>query len=157
MDDGCHYDDHNDLEQHWWCAIDLLELMGTHGIILNPSEFQFCKKDITFAGFQLTASNVSPLPKYLDFPTPKSITDIRAWFGLVNQVSHYAQLRDLVEPFRQFLSPKIKFFWDDELDQIFNASKQAIIDMIKEGCAFSTLNARPVCTATGLKLVLGST
>ena len=137
VDDGCHYDNHDDLELHWWRTIDLLELMGTHGIILNPSKFQFCKKDIDFAGFRLTTSNVSPLPKYLDsirdFPTPNSITDIRAWFGLVNQVSHYAQLRDLVEPFRQFLSPKIKFFWDDELDRIFNASKEAIIDMIKEG------------------------
>ena len=42
-------------------------------------------------------------------------------------------MKDFAESFRQFLSPKIKFFWNEELDQIFNASKNAIIDMIKEG------------------------
>ena len=136
-DDGCHYDDHNDLELHWWRTIDLLELMGTHGVTLNPKKLQFCKKEIDFAGFRLTESTVSPLPKYLDsirhFPTPKSITDIRAWFGLVNQVSHYAQLRRLVEPFRKFLSPKEKFYWNNELNDIFEASKEAIIKMIQDG------------------------
>ena len=137
VDDGCHYDDDEQLEQHWWRTIDLLELMGTHGVTLNPNKFQFCKKDIDFAGFRLTGTTISPLPKYLDsirnFPTPKSITDIRAWFGLVNQVAHYAQLRNLVEPFRQFLSPKVTFFWNADLDKVFNASKEAIIQMIKEG------------------------
>ena len=63
-----------------------------------------------FAGFRIKADSVEPLPKYLDaireFPTPASLTDIRSWFGLVNQVSHYAQLRDMMEPFRKFLSPK---------------------------------------------------
>ena len=127
VDHGCHYDDHNDLELHWWRTIDLMELMGTHGVTLNPKKFQFCKKDIDFAGFRLTDLTVSPLPRYLDsihhFPAPKSITDIRAWCGLVNQVSHYAQLRNLVEPFRKFLSPKVKFYWDTQLDETFNVSK----------------------------------
>ena len=54
--------------------------------------FQFAQKNIDFAGFQITDNDVQPLPKYLEsirsFPKPKSIADIRAWFGLVNQVSH---------------------------------------------------------------------
>ena len=146
VDDGCHYDADDDLELHWWRTIDLLELMGRHGVTLNPNKFQFCKKDIDFAGFRLTGTTISPLPKYLDsirnFPTPKSITDIRAWFGLVNQVSHYAQLRDLVETFRQFLSPKVNFFWNEELENIFNASKEAIIQMIKEGVQIYDVNRK---------------
>ena len=61
------------------------------------------------------------------------MTDIRSWFGLVNQVSHYAQLRDMVEPFRKFLSPREKFYWDDELNSIFEASKSLILEAINEG------------------------
>ena len=80
---------------------------------------------------------MEPLPKYLnairDFPAPKNITDVRSWFGLVNQVASYAQLRDLVAPFEQFLSPKRKFEWSDELDRAFAASKLAIIDAIRHG------------------------
>ncbi len=56
---------------------------------------------------------MKPLPKYLnaiqDFPMPASTTDIRSWFGLINQVANYAQLRDIVAPFKPFLSPKVHF------------------------------------------------
>ena len=144
VDDNCHYDDDQDLELHWWRTIDFLELMGKSGITLNPEKLQFCKKDVDFAGFRLSSTTISPLPKYLDsirnFPTPKSITDVRAWFGLVNQVSHYAQLRDLIEPFRKFLSPSVKFFWDGDLDRIFNDSKNAIVEMIKSGVEIYDIN-----------------
>ena len=137
MDDNCHYDFDDDLELHWWQTIDFLELMGSHGVTLNPTKFQFCMKEIDFAGFHLSSNTIAPLPKYLDsirtFPTPKSIVDIQAWYGLVNQVSHYAQLRNLVEPFRKFLSPSTKFYWDGELDRAFQESKHAIIDAIREG------------------------
>lgn len=63
-----------------------------------------------FAGLRVSDSTIEPLPKYLDairdFPTPTSTTDIRSWFGLVNQVANYAQLRDIMEPFKPFLSPR---------------------------------------------------
>jgi len=135
IDDIIHYDD--ELENHWWRTIELLELLGKNGVILNSDKFQFCQKEIDFAGFRLSETGIAPLPKYLasirNFPTPTSITDIRSWFGLVNQVSHYAQLRDLVEPFRKFLSPKVKFYWDDELDSIFRKSKSLILEAIKNG------------------------
>ena len=80
---------------------------------------------------------MEPLPKYLDairgFPTPVNTRDIQSWFGLVNQVSHYAQLREMMDPFRKFLSPKEKFVWDDQLDALFEQSKAKIIEAIKEG------------------------
>ena len=108
VDDNLHYDEHDNLEDHWWRTIDYLILCGKNGIILNLDKFQFCQKEVNFAGFHLTERGIAPLPKYLDsirnFPTPSSITDVRSWFGLVNQVSHYAQLRELVEPLRFFLS-----------------------------------------------------
>ena len=64
--------------------------------MLNPAKFQFAERSVDFAGFRVSDSTKEPLPKYLDaikdFPSPTSITDIRSWFGLVNQVSNYAQL-----------------------------------------------------------------
>ena len=137
VDDTCLYDDLEDLEQHWWRVIDYLVLCGKNGIILNPEKLQFAQKSVDFAGFRISESSIEPLPKYIDavrdFPTPKSITDIRSWFGLVNQLSNYAQLRDLMQPFRQFLSPKIPFEWTDDLQDRFEESKRAIIDAIKYG------------------------
>ena len=91
-------------------------LVGASGIVLNPDKFQFAQREVDFAGFRISERNIEPLPKYLEaiksFPTPKSTTDIRSWFGVVNQVSNYSQLRDLTAAFGPFLSPKYKFFWD---------------------------------------------
>ena len=81
--------------------------------MLNPDKFQFAEKSVDFAGFRVSDSTIEPLPKYLDaikdFPSPTSTTDIRSWFGLVNQVSNYAQVRDSMAPFKPFLSPHCKF------------------------------------------------
>ncbi|KAG1655444.1 hypothetical protein GQR58_024538 [Nymphon striatum] len=59
-------------------------------------------------------------------PSPTCTTDIRSWFGLVNQVANYAELRDAMAQFRPFLSPKYKFFWSPILDQAFLESKEVI-------------------------------
>ena len=117
--------------------MEYFELVGSNGIILHPGKLQFCQREVEFAGFHITDSTVKPLDKYLraiaEFPTPSSITDIRAWFGLVHQVSHYNQLTKMLEPFKPFLSPKVKFEWNDELDKALEDSKKAIVDAIKEG------------------------
>ena len=64
---------------------------------------------------------------------PTRITDVRSWFGLVNQVAHYGQLRKLVEPLRPLLSSKTKFFWDEKMQQSFDESKEKIVEAIREG------------------------
>ena len=96
VDDTCLYDDSKELEQHWWRVIDYLVLCGKNGIILNPEKFQFSRECVDFAGFRVSNTSIEPLPKYIDaikdFPTPKSITNIRSWFGLVNQLANYSLL-----------------------------------------------------------------
>ena len=135
IDDTVFYD--NNLEEHWWRTIDFLSLVGRAGIVLNQDKFQFAQQTVDFAGFRVSASSVEPLPKFLDaireFPTPANITDIRSWFGLINQVANYAQLRDHLAPFKPFLSPKRKFEWSSELEEAFVASKHAIINAIRHG------------------------
>ena len=144
VDDTIHYD--TDLQQHWWRTIDLLARVGQAGIVLNPDKFQFGKKSVDFAGFRVSADTIEPLPKYLDaireFPPPTSTTDIRSWFGLVNQVSNYAQLRDIMAPFKPFLSPRCKFSWSPELEESFQASKKAIVEAIREGVEIFDMQKR---------------
>jgi hypothetical protein len=135
VDDTIHYD--TSLEAHWWRTIDFLIRVGQSGIVLNPDKFRFARREVDFAGFRISDEAIEPLPKYLDairgFPTPKSITDIRSWFGLVNQLSNYAQLRDAMTPFKPYLSPKVRFEWTPALDEAFNTSKGAIVDAIRHG------------------------
>ena len=115
------WDVDQELEAHWWRVFDYLALVGKHGIVLNGDKFQFFEKVVDFAGFRISEQKVEPLPKYLEsistFPTPKNISDVRSWFGLVNQVAHYAQLRDMVAPLKPLLSSKSQFYWTNDLDE----------------------------------------
>ena len=144
VDDTIHYD--LDLEQHLWRTIDLLTRVGRAGIVLNPDKFQFAERDVDFAGFRISDRTIEPLPKYLnairEFPSPTSTTDIRSWFGLVNQVANYAQLRDTMAPFKPFLSPRCKFSWSPELESAFQASKDAIVDAIRHGVEIFDIQRR---------------
>lgn len=137
IDDSLLHDKNTEVEVHWWRVIEFLEVCGNSGVVCNREKFQFSQPKVEFAGFRITQDTVEPLPKYLDaireYPTPKNISDVRSWFGLVNQVSHYGQLREMMEPFRKFLSPKCKFEWTDELDNLFNESKKKIVAAIEEG------------------------
>ena len=146
VDDTVYYD--NNLEEHWWRTIDFLSRVGASGIVLNPEKFQFCQRVVNFAGFRVSEENIEPLPRYIDairsFPTPTNITDVKSWFGLVNQLSNYAQLRDVMAPFRSLLSPRTKFVWSKKLEDAFSRSKQSIVDLIKHGVKIFDLE-KPTC------------
>ena len=90
-----------------------------------------------FAGFLLTEEGIKPAAKYTasirDFPTPKNISDVCSWHGLVNQVAYCFNKTNVMAPFRHLLSSNNVFEWTEELDKVFSVSKEKIIQMIQEG------------------------
>lgn len=116
----------DNLDQSFFQAVDWLDLCGHNGIILNPDKFVFGADTVEFAGFEIIPSNVRPCRKYLDairnFPTPANITDVRSWFGLINQVSYAFAATEHMLPFRQLLQPGTPFQWTDELHTLFEES-----------------------------------
>ena len=128
-----------------------LELCGRNGIILNPTKFTFAADEVEFAGFNITKNNVKPCNKYIqainEFPSPKNLTDIRSWFGLVNQASYAFSKTKTMEPFRELLKSGSKFEWTNELNNAFQASKTTIIKEIEEGVRIFD-KSRTTCLAT---------
>ena len=92
---------------------------------------------VEFAGFEITNDTVRTCRKYLDairdFPTPANITDVRSWFGLINQVSYAFAANERILPFCQLLKPGAPFVWHNDLNNLFEESKSMIIDEIEEG------------------------
>ena len=82
-----------------------------------------------------------------DFPTPKNITDVRSWFGLVNQVSYAFSMKETMLPFRELLKAKIPFVWSDELQEAFENSKLHIVKEIENGVKIFD-KSKPTCLAT---------
>ena len=139
-------------KENFWRAVQWLDICGRNGIILNPPpKFTFAADTVEFAGFELSLTDVRPCRKFLqailDFPTPVNITDIRSWFGLVNQVSYAFSMTKRMEPFRQFLKPNIQFCWDTELESLFFESKQVIVSEINKGVRMFD-KSKPTCLAT---------
>ena len=91
------------IEQSFFQTVEWLDICGRHGITLNPQKFVFAQDEVEFAGFDITLDSVKPSSKHFqaiwDFPTPKNITDVRSWFGLVNQVSYAFSMADKMLPF----------------------------------------------------------
>ena len=128
-----------------------LDVCGHNGITLNPSKFAFARNTVEFAGFEITPTTVRPCPRFLqaiqDFPTPGTITDIRSWFGLVNQVSYAFASAERMLPFRQLLKPGTRFTWTDHLNRLFEETKSVIISEIHKGVTIFD-KTKPTCLAT---------
>ena len=132
-------------------AVNWLDTCGKHGITLNPEKFRFAQDEVEFAGFEITNDTVRPCKRYIraieDFPTPQSITDVRSWFGLVNQVSYAFSMAETMLPFRELLKPSNTFHWDETLQQAFDRSKLTIINEIHNGVKIYD-KTKPTCLAT---------
>ena len=103
----------SNIEQAFHDAADWLRLCGANGITLNPDKFVFAQDTVQFAGFEIGPTTVKPARKFTraiaEFPTPTSTTDVRSWFGLVNQVAYSFSRADVMTPFRDLLKPSTTF------------------------------------------------
>ena len=141
IDDSLLWDD--TIEEAFWHTFKYLKKCADGGIIFNKDKFQFAQKVAEFAGYR-------PLKKLLDavkrFPTPKNITDVRSWFGLINQLAYAFAQAGVMAPFRELLQKKA-FYWDSTLDEIFAASKDEIVKLVQDGVK-SFESSQPTCLAT---------
>ena len=128
----------SDTASSFFQACRWLDTCGKNGITQNTSIFVFRKDTVEFLGFKITPDdNLQPSPTMLraisEFPTPKNLTDVRSWFGLVNQVAYAFSMTDKMLPFRELLKPITTFYWDDNLQRLFKESKTKILVGIEHG------------------------
>ena len=139
------------IKESFFQAAKWLDICGHNGITLNPDKFKFSEPVVEFAGFTITSTSVRPCDKYFqairEFPTPRNITDMWSWFGLINQVSYAFSMADRMRPFRKLLKPDQTFTWGNEMDTLFKESKGIIIGEIEKGVKIFD-KSKPTCLAT---------
>ena len=95
------------LEQSFFRIYSMLSHCNQNGRVFSPEEF---------AGFEITSKGIKPTAKYIEsirnFPTPSNISEVRAWFGLINQVAYSFVKTPHMTPFRHLLSNTQPFKWD---------------------------------------------
>ena len=123
------------IEESFHQAVQWLDRCNRNSITLNPEKFSFAQDEVEFAGFTITLDSVKPCKRFLraieDFPMSKNITDIRSWFGLLNQVSYAFSMAKRLQPLRPLPKPDQKFVWTDHLNCLFEESKDVIIGEIE--------------------------
>ena len=149
IDDSLLWDD--DISKSFWHTISYIQLCSENSIVFNPKKFRFAEDTLEFAGFDVTDTGFRPPEKLLEniknFPAPTTITGVRSWFGLVNQISYTFAQAPIMSSFRELLSKRGPFYWNDSLETVFQESKQQIIKSIEKGVSTFEVN-RPTWLAT---------
>ena len=139
------------VEDAFWATCRYIDLCSRNGGVFNPTKFEFAQDSVDFAGFVVGVGRVKPtrgmLAAIAEFPVPTKLTNVRAWFGLVNQTSYAYALSKVMDPFRDLLKKGRKFFWDDGLEAAFKKSRSDIVDMVREGVYMFEME-RATCLAT---------
>ena len=163
IDDVLLYD--QTIEEAFFHVFDYLHLCGQNGITLNPEKFKFCRREVDFAGFNITWDGYRPtenmLSALINFPMPDkpTITDIRSWFGLVHQFAPFLATAPLMEPFRDLLKSKGSHnkivYWDSNLQELFLKTKNEICNIATQGLTFYDTNRTTIVITDWSKKGIG--
>ena len=125
------------IEGAFFHTFDFLLHCAKNRIVLNREKFQFCQDMVQFGGLQIMPSGITSsksMPKaILSFPIPRTLTDARSWFGLVNQVAWVYSLGPVMLPFCDLIKRDSHFVWDKSLEDAFEHSKKVKVDLVKKG------------------------
>ena len=61
-----------------------------------------------------------------EFPRPTNNTDLRSYYSLVNQVSHFHAVSPNLELFQELIKKSVTWYWDDALEKFFEESREHI-------------------------------
>ena len=148
VDDTLLYD--ANIEQAFYHTFDYLKLCADNGVTLNPDKFRFGRKEVEFCGYLVgwegyrVCDDMISAIKNFPMPAEPTITDIRAWFGVVNQLAPFVAKAEIMTPFRELLKSKNlrgkKVYWDSEFQRAFEESKTELCTLATKGLSNYELN-----------------
>ena len=101
-----------------------LDQCRQHGVTLKQTISQIAVTEVDFGEYRLSRTGIQSSPDLLksirDFSHPRNLTDLRSWFGLVNQLGNFSKnLTKIMEPFRPLLKKDSVFQWLPEHEDAF--------------------------------------
>ena len=111
----------------------VLDRLRQVGLKVKPSKCDLFRTEIKFLGHMVSAYGIEPLPDKIetiqDWPTPKCLRDVRAFFGLASYYRRFVQgFATIAEPLTSLTKKHIHFDWNDEAQKAFNRLKQELIN-----------------------------
>ena len=84
-----------DIASNFFATCSFLDKCSAAGIVFNQHKFVFAREEVDFLGFCIGTQGIKPTADFIQnissFPSPQSITDVRSWFGCVQQIVGYTE------------------------------------------------------------------
>ena len=136
---NCYIDDslvasRGSLEEHKSIMYKILSILDKNNMAVKWGKCAFFKSDIEWLGFKISGDGVRPLVGKADaikiLPTPKNISELRSFFGSINQyVKFVPNLSTLSSPLRPLLNKKSLYKWDTSHSIAFEKLKTEIVNI----------------------------
>ena len=99
---------------------------------LKPSKCCLMRDRVPFLGHYVSREGVEVDPMKTatvqDWPTPRTVKDIRAFLGLASYYRRYIpKFASVATPLTDLMEKDIKLIWDDDCEHAFQALKKALV------------------------------
>ena len=117
-------------EEHVEHVCDFLSRCAPANITIAPNKFKFAEPELVFAGYHVSEQGHRPGHELVgplqNFTSPKTVTDLRAFFRLGQQFGEAApRLAEVTEQFHLLLQKGGKNFrWGDDQERAFQETKR---------------------------------
>ena len=111
------------------CYLEMvLDRLQKAGLTLNTAKCEFSKTSVKFLGHIIDETGVRPDPEKISaiqkIKTPTSVSDLRRFLGLVNQMSKFIpNLAEITNPLRELLVKNRQWTWDKTQQSAFEQIK----------------------------------
>jgi len=109
----------------------ILTRLHEHGLKAKASNCVLFKSPIDFLGHTVSAEGIEPQTEKLaairDWPTPRCLRDVRAFFGLASYYRKFVKdFAAIAEPLSRLTRKGVPFHWTDETQLAFEQLKKAL-------------------------------
>ena len=121
-----------DFDEHLKNLVEVLERFRLAGLNLKPSKCQFFSKEVTYLGHCINPDGLLPAPsntaKVQNWPTPRTATQVRAFWGLASFYRRFITgFSQVAAPLNRLTQKNTPFVWFDACEKSFHQLKLALV------------------------------
>jgi len=119
------------LNEHLDHLRNVLSVLRSEQLYANLKKCTFCMEKIVFLGYVVTAQgiemNEEKVKPIRDWPTPKSVSEVRSFHGLASFYRRFVKdFSTIAAPVIEIVKKSVGFKWNDEQDEAFNLLKDKL-------------------------------
>ena len=144
-------------DDHLQLVLDCLKKLDPHNLRINLPKCHFAKQKISWLGYNITQSGISPLESktssIISLQPSNTLKKLRSFLGSVHYISKFIpNLAQLCHLLRPFLRKSTKYIWTDAHTLYLNAIKTRIANHTENIHYNPQLETRIKCDASRSRL-----